>query len=177
MKLRDALSNFVKKSPLLGPAEALHGRMWRRLAMREGTFAQHGEDKFILDYFKGRTGTYIDVGASHPFKISNTYLLYLKGWRGVTMEPIPRLSKLHRKWRPQDIHLNSAAGETPGTLTFLELIPSVFSTFDAEEGQRLINGGTASQKTSSANRSASRSVRKPTQRQTRRHAFDRHRRL
>jgi len=138
MTLRSALANLIKKTPLLGPAEAVHGWLWRRRAKKAGTFAQHGEDVFVLNHLKKAIGTYIDVGASHPFKISNTYLLYLKGWRGVTLEPIPRLSRLHRKWRPDDIHLSSAAGDKPGTLTFLELIPSVLSTFDVSEGERMV---------------------------------------
>ena len=142
MSIRSAIHNLIVGSPLLPVAEAIHGALWHRRALRHGTFAQHGEDNFVLSYFgHGRPGTYIDVGANHPFKISNTYLLYLQGWRGVTLEPIPRLSRLHRKWRPEDNHLPCAAGRAKGELTFFELIPSVLSTFDEHEADRQIARG------------------------------------
>jgi hypothetical protein len=67
---------------------------------RRGTFSQHGEDLWLDNYFAGRKGGfYIDIGASHPTRLSNTYKLYSeREWRGVTVEPIqdPRWTKLLR---------------------------------------------------------------------------------
>jgi FkbM family methyltransferase len=97
----------------------------------KGRYSQNGEDEFILNYFGNKTsGTYIDVGANHPFKISNTYLLYNHGWRGVTVEPIPRLCKKQSQWRPGDIQLNCAIGNQIDVMEFYELTPGVLSTFD-----------------------------------------------
>ena len=45
------------------------------------SYAMEGEDVF-LDFLFGenkRKGFYIDVGAHHPKKISNTYFFYKKG--------------------------------------------------------------------------------------------------
>lgn len=96
-----------------------------------GTFAQHGEDQFLLRYFKGEgAGRYLDIGASHPYRLSNTYMLYTRGWRGVTVEPIPRLGRLHRQWRPKDTLLPIGVGRDAGCITFYEMTPSVLSTFD-----------------------------------------------
>ena len=40
------------------------------------TFSQEGEDVFLIDFFKDNNrGFYVDVGAFHPFRISNTYAL------------------------------------------------------------------------------------------------------
>ena len=60
-------------------AYAFFLRSWRR-----GSFAQEGEDRFLLEYFGSKTGIYVDVGANHPFVISNTYLLYkrMEGFDG-----------------------------------------------------------------------------------------------
>jgi FkbM family methyltransferase len=96
-----------------------------------GSFSQHGEDIFFQDRFgKKRDGFYVDIGASHPFRISNSFLLYKNGWRGVTVEPIPLLHRLHSRWRPQDTLVQKAIGPAPGTLRFYEMLPSVLSTLD-----------------------------------------------
>lgn len=99
---------------------------------RRGTFSQHGEDLFVLEYFNHRPGFYIDIGANHPFRISNTYLLYLNGWRGITIEPIPHLSRKHRQYRPNDLHFNVGAGSCDATMRFYELSPNLLSTFNRE---------------------------------------------
>lgn len=105
------------------------------------TFSQHGEDQFFKSYFARSTGTYIDIGASHPFRISNTYLLYSEGWNGVVIEPIQRLCDLHRKWRPRDSQCCVAMSDQVGELTFYELTPSVLSTFDKTQAEQSIKTG------------------------------------
>ena len=49
------------------------------------SFAMEGEDKILLDLLPER-GTYLDIGAHHPFWGSNTALLYLRGWFGVNVD-------------------------------------------------------------------------------------------
>lgn len=98
----------------------------RKQIERRGSFAQHGEDRLILDLV-GTEGTYLDIGASHPFLLSNTYLLYQKGWRGVTVEPIRGLWQMHRRWRPDDVAINAGVG-TGTSFPFYELYPDVLST-------------------------------------------------
>ncbi len=106
-----------------------------------GSYSQHREDIFIRDYFKNGLGIYIDIGANHPIKISSTYLLYRMGWKGLTVEPIPHLYKMHQRMRKRDQHLNAAVGGTRGKLNFFEIIPDVFSTFDKEQAERLVSSG------------------------------------
>lgn len=53
------------------------------------SYAQSGEDAIVLDYFAGRVGVYVDVGAFDGVISSNTYALQLAGWRGVCVEPSP----------------------------------------------------------------------------------------
>jgi hypothetical protein len=67
------------------------------------SFSDEGEDKLLLQVFMSRgirSGTYLDIGAFHPVRVSNTYLLYLWGWKGITID-------INRKWlfkllRPRD---------------------------------------------------------------------------
>ena len=67
------------------------------------SFSDEGEDKLLLQILTTRgfrRGTYLDIGAYHPIKVSNTYLLYLWGWRGTCVD-------INNKWkfkllRPRD---------------------------------------------------------------------------
>lgn len=58
--------------------------------------SQQEEDRIIDKYFGGSSeGSYIDIGAGDPVKLSNTYALYQKGWRGLVIEPYPAT---HERW-------------------------------------------------------------------------------
>lgn len=107
------------------------------------SYSQFEEDKFILEFFGAKPGIYIDVGASHPWRISNTYLLYRRGWRGVTVEPIRRLIDKHKRARPRDIQVHAAAGESEREIEFRELVPAAASTFDPSIAKEVIDAGHA----------------------------------
>lgn len=70
-------------------------------------FSQTGEDG-ILNSICANTGFYIDVGANHPIKYSNTHLLNRRGWRGINIDPNPGTKKLFDKYRPYDLNLELA---------------------------------------------------------------------
>jgi FkbM family methyltransferase len=107
------------------------------------SFSQYGEDLFLRDYFGERRGLYIEVGGNHPFSLSNTYLLYRSGWRGLVVEPIHRLYAKHKRFRPRDIQVNAAVGDEAGDLTLFEMIPSVLSTCDPNEAKTMLSTGSA----------------------------------
>ncbi len=111
-------------------------------SLSRGSFSQHGEDQFILQYFgQRRHGIYLDIGANHPHRLSNTYLLYRRGWRGITVEPIRRLVDAHRKLRPADTQVHAGIGAGEGGARFYELNPHVLSTFDKEVADATIRNG------------------------------------
>ena len=70
----------------------------------KGNFGQYAEDAIIRKYFPHNTtkGTYLDVGAYHPFKFSNTAFFWLKGWNGVNVDANKASIKLFEKYRPHD---------------------------------------------------------------------------
>jgi FkbM family methyltransferase len=72
------------------------------------TYAQHGDDLAILNIFN-RLGiekpSYLDVGAYHPFDLSNTALLHERGSRGINVEPNEALLGAFVKARPEDVNL------------------------------------------------------------------------
>jgi hypothetical protein len=75
------------------------------------SYSQEGEDRVlahVLDIGRRDPGFYVDVGAHHPQRFSNTYAFYLAGWRGLNIEPRPGSLSLFQRLRPRDINLNLA---------------------------------------------------------------------
>ncbi len=82
-------------------------------------FSQEGEDILLKHLFQyKKNGFYIDVGAHHPQKHSNTYLLYLQGWKGINIEAMPEAIHAFEKIRPNDINLNFAVSEENKEIEF-----------------------------------------------------------
>ena len=70
------------------------------------SFSQEGEDMILRRIFEGVScGFYVDVGAHHPKRFSNTYYFYKKGWRGLNIDAMPGSMKLFKILRPRDINL------------------------------------------------------------------------
>ena len=83
-----------------------------KLIKSSKSFSQEGEDKFLLEYFKDRiNGFYIDVGAFHPYRINNTYLLYKKGFRGINIDISATSIDFFDLARPDDVNLNVGASD------------------------------------------------------------------
>ena len=82
------------------------------------SFSQYGEDVILAHFIPSNTGFYIDVGAYHPWQFSNTYKLYLSGWRGITIEPNPDTTAAFERMRPRDIHLNCGISERASDLVY-----------------------------------------------------------
>ncbi len=137
--MRARLAHLIKNSPLRGVATALDNRLAILKGARKG-YSQHGEDRFVLDYFKGKPGTYVDIGANHPIKISNTYLLYRHGWSGLTVEPIERLSLGHLALRPRDKHVRGLVGPA-GKMKFFQMHGTGHSTVLADRGASMMEKG------------------------------------
>lgn len=79
------------------------------------SFSQEGED-LVLERLLGgqQSGFYVDVGAHHPIRFSNTYLLYRRGWTGINIDASPGSMAEFRKRRPRDINLEMAISSQPG---------------------------------------------------------------
>jgi FkbM family methyltransferase len=110
----------------------------RRAARADNSFGQCGEDAWFFQTLRERripwaeSGFYVDLGANHPVVLSATYLLYRHGWSGLTVEPIPSLCALHRRFRPRDICVNMGVGAAREDRPFWETAPDVFSSFSHE---------------------------------------------
>lgn len=83
------------------------------------SYAQNYEDVMLWRALRTiEAGCYIDVGAAEPVTDSVTHAFYLRGWRGVNLEPAPEAFRRLSAARPGDINLNIAAGDKDGTTTF-----------------------------------------------------------
>ena len=81
-----------------------------KLIRNSKNFSQEGEDIFLIDFFQDRrSGFYVDVGAFHPYRINNTYLLYKKGFRGINIDISATSIDFFNFARPDDVNLNVGA--------------------------------------------------------------------
>lgn len=53
-------------------------------------FSQSEEEKYILEYFDGHVGTFLDIGCNDCKTFSNTHALALRGWSGVVIDASPK---------------------------------------------------------------------------------------
>lgn len=110
---------------------------------RKYTYAQCGED-IIIDFLRKRLGlkqefTYLDVGAFHPSRFSNTYFFYRKGFSGVCVEPDPELCRIIANKRSRDKVLNVGLGFTSEPYAdFYQMSSRTLNTFSREEAERYV---------------------------------------
>jgi FkbM family methyltransferase len=71
--------------------------------------AQFGEDLILEILFAHKpSGFYVDAGAHHPTRLSNTNLLFRRGWKGINIDLDPRAKEEFDRARPNDINLTYA---------------------------------------------------------------------
>lgn len=75
-------------------------------------------------------GFFIDVGAHHPMRFSNTCFFYRLGWRGINIEPNPEAMPVFHVLRPRDINLRIGVSDAPGLLTYFRFDDPALNTFD-----------------------------------------------
>jgi FkbM family methyltransferase len=82
------------------------------------SFSQYGEDRIVEAELPRNRGWYVEVGAYHPFRFSNSYLFYSKGWSGVLVEPQSSNCSLLRRFRPRDTIIEAAVSDKNGHVFF-----------------------------------------------------------
>lgn len=101
------------------------------------SYSQQGEDLAILKYFGRRWGgTYVDIGAFHPVKYSNTLSFHKMGWTGINVEPNPDNFKLFEQLRSKDINLNVAVGRSNEKLKYYSFNNAAVNTFNVENAKQ-----------------------------------------
>lgn len=100
------------------------------------SYSQEGEDMILRRIFEKKPhGFYVDVGAHHPIRFSNTYYFYKRGWFGINIEPNPSTGVLFKSVRRRDIHLQIGVSDSPGELTYYQFNEPAMNTFDGQSVQ------------------------------------------
>lgn len=95
------------------------------------SYSQEGEDMILRRIFDGRrSGFYVDVGAHHPKRFSNTHHFYRRGWKGINIEPNPDMRPAFMAIRKRDINLQIGVAETRGKLAYYSFDEPALNTFD-----------------------------------------------
>lgn len=96
------------------------------------SYSQEGEDMVLRRIFEGKeTGFFVDVGAHHPRRFSNTYFFYRQGWTGINIDAMPDSMLAFQKMRPRDINIEAAIAKEEGRLTFYIFDEPALNTFDS----------------------------------------------
>jgi FkbM family methyltransferase len=114
--------------------------MRRALKLEYGdwSYSQEGEDLILCEFFHDQMqGFYVDVGAFHPRRFSNTFRLYKRGWCGINIDPTPGSMKTFRRERPRDVNLEVGISTDDELLMFYQFGEPALNTFSEEvAGQR-----------------------------------------
>lgn len=93
--------------------------------------SQEGEDVLLERLFADRSqGFFVDVGAHHPTRFSNTYAFYKRGWRGINIDATPGSMTPFSVLRPEDINLEAAVSDRTEPLTLHVFKEGALNTFD-----------------------------------------------
>lgn len=109
------------------------------------TYSQNGEDLVILNLFDQlgiAKPSYLDLGAHHPSRISNTKLMYERGSRGVNVEANPFLIEQFKRDRPLDKNVNMGVNRFPSGISREQMYMyddwSGRNTFSLEEYEKCV---------------------------------------
>lgn len=97
------------------------------------SFSKSGDDIQLMKLINNNLpGAYVDIGSWHPVKASNTYYFYVRGWRGICIDPNPELLSLYEKFRPNDNFINAGVGNSKNSLVYYMMEESSMNTFSKD---------------------------------------------
>lgn len=106
--------------------------LWDRQSKR--SWAQEGEDILFERLYPGvERGFYVDIGAHHPLRFSNTYRLYRRGWSGINVDPLPGSRRRFDLARPRDRNIEAAIGRREGSLWYHRFDEPALNTLSAAQ--------------------------------------------
>ena len=105
------------------------------------SFSQEGEDMLLNSLMDvNKAGFYVDIGAHHPTRLSNTHKLYLAGWSGINIDPTPGVMIEFNKMRKRDINLEIAISRNSQKLVFFQFDEPALNTFDKQKAETIVKG-------------------------------------
>lgn len=111
------------------PLSRLRSKLFDVYAVK--SYSQEGEDMILRRVFENeKRGFYVDIGAHHPFRFSNTHYFYRRGWSGINVEPNPDSIRAFKSARRRDINLQVGVSDCEGRLTCYLFDDPALNTFD-----------------------------------------------
>lgn len=111
------------------------------------SYSQYGEDMTLQAIFarypSTYSGFYVDIGAHHPARFSNTRFFYEQGWRGICMDPLPGSARRFSQQRPCDRFIEAGIAKTVGEMTYFMFSEPALNTFSekiASENTACVTG-------------------------------------
>lgn len=97
------------------------------------TYSLEGTDLILRSLLRQvNAGTYFDIGANHPHFISNTFLFYQLGWRGVAVDGHSEFSNLWSEFRPEDKFLEAVVSDREKEVAFTIFPDDTMGSIDEE---------------------------------------------
>ena len=101
-------------------------------------YSQEGEDAILNRIFEEqKSGYYVDVGAHHPKRFSNTYFFYKKGWSGINIDAAPGSMNDFKIYRKRDINIEAAISDKTEKCTYHMFNDGALNTLDAKIAQKI----------------------------------------
>lgn len=101
------------------------------------SYSQEGEDLILNRFLENKeNGFYVDIGAHHPKRFSNTYNFYKKGWRGINIDAMPGSMNAFNIERPKDINLELGVSKERGELVYYMFNEPALNTFSIIEAKK-----------------------------------------
>jgi len=99
------------------------------------SYAQGAEDiliSYLTRYHLSMSGPgkFVDVGCNTPVRYSNTFDLYLNGWRGLNIDANGSLVAECKRVRKQDVCIQAAVSDSEREVTFHKARDHAVSTID-----------------------------------------------
>jgi len=103
------------------------------------SYSQEGEDMILRRLFeKQKMGFYVDVGAHHPKRFSNTFFFYKNGWRGINIDAMPNSMYLFNKIRPRDVNLEIPISDKKQKLKYYMFNEPALNSFSKELAEKRV---------------------------------------
>lgn len=116
------------------------------VALLRGYSSINNIDKKILKYLPQTPGYFVEVGGNDGIQQSNTFILEKRyGWRGLLVEPVPRLARRCKRSRSRSIVKNLALVSRENSGISIEMIDLGLMTFvsrdrNEDNENQIING-------------------------------------
>ena len=104
------------------------------------SYSAEGADLIINSILRDvDQGFYLDIGANHPSRFSNTYKLYEQGWCGVAVDGNEIFSREWQELRPRDIFLTALVSDRKKEVEFIIFEENTLSSIDPSTQERYLS--------------------------------------